>query len=49
MKHYAKGKCKICYNSTDRNNKADKCPHRDLANYAHGFCRYCYFSYYNHT
>ena len=43
MKHYAKGKCKICYNSTDRNNKADKCPHHDLANYAHGFCRYCYF------
>jgi len=49
MKHYAKGKCKSCYNKSDRSSRAIHCPHNHLANYAHGLCSFCYFAYYNHT
>ena len=39
--------CKNCYHSRGREKLADKCPHTDRANYAHGVCKNCYLSAYH--
>ena len=39
--------CKNCYHSRGREKPADKCPHVDRANYAHGICKNCYLSAYH--
>lgn len=39
--------CKNCYHYRGREKLADKCPHPERANYAHGVCKNCYLSAYH--